>query len=149
MGQPEFLKTLIGEDSLVRGDLEANGRVRIDGDLLGSVKTDSQVIISHTGRVKGNVQAREVIVGGVIKGDVIATQRVTLLATGLLLGKVISPSLSVEQGALLEGLCHVTPRVQEVGAEYFYTRNDSYSIVDKFHPPSGDRAAESVWTPSS
>jgi cytoskeletal protein CcmA (bactofilin family) len=145
MALGEFLNTLIGEGTIIKGDLETTGQVRIDGDLIGSLKTESQVIISPTGRVKGNISARELIVGGLFKGDILTSDKVVILSSGLVLGKIISPLLVIEQGALLDGVCHITPRVKELGAEVFYQPTDYYTVEGKIKQRQNNQES-SLWT---
>ncbi len=149
MNQPDYLNTLIGEGTTVKGDLETQGQVRIDGDLIGSLKTNTQVIVSGSGRVKGNIQGRDIVIGGVIKGDIVATGRVELLSSGMLLGRIVAPSLTVEFGAVIDGLCRITPKIRDGGVVGFYDQGDYYSVQDKIAQPASRTETSEIWIPSS
>lgn len=146
MSNPEYLNTLIGEGTLVKGDIETLGQVRIDGDLVGSLKSNTLIIVSQSGRVKGNIQTRDIVIGGVIKGDILATGKVELLSTGILLGKVVAPMLSVEPGAMIDGLCRITPKILESGLMGLFDQSDYYSVRDKLTRPDPRQGTSEAWT---
>lgn len=116
--QPEsFINSLIGEGSFFKGDLTVKGLLRIDGDFLGTVTTDFRVLIGTQGRARATFHASEVIIGGAVKGDIYASQKVVIYSTGLVLGNIYAPSIQVEDGAVVEGYCCITPRLREEGTK--------------------------------
>lgn len=119
------INSIIGYGTVFSGDLDLSGLLKIDGDFSGSVKADGKVLIGHTGRAKCSVFARTVVVGGVLKGDVYAEERVVILSTGMVLGNIRSPRLVMEEGVLFNGeltITHGTPAgdlLESVGSENF------------------------------
>jgi cytoskeletal protein CcmA (bactofilin family) len=105
---------VLGEGGTYRGDVEFEGRARIDGLLLGSVAGEDLVEIGPSGRVDGEVRAPQVLVAGGVDGAIIATERCTLLDTAVVRGRVVTPWLDVRLGARIEAQVAVErPAVQE------------------------------------
>ena len=80
------INTIIGKGSSIKGDMHINGFVRLDGDIDGSLETDGNVIVGDNARIKGNVKAKSVIVGGIVVGNIIAQENVKLLSEAAVLG---------------------------------------------------------------
>ncbi len=100
-----MVNSIIGHGSEVKGEFKFQGVLRIDGVFSGELKSEGKVIIGQTGHVKTDVKAGTIVIGGLIEGNVYATKQVNLLATGKLLGDIITPSLIVEEGVIFEGNC--------------------------------------------
>ena len=64
------INTLIGNGSAISGDIKVNGFVRIDGDIDGNLETDGNVIVGENARIRGDVKAKSIIIGGIILGNV-------------------------------------------------------------------------------
>lgn len=99
------INTLIGNGSFVKGDLKVNGFIRIDGDVDGNLETDGAVIISEKARLKGNISAKSIIVGGIIIGDVTAKEGVKLLSSSAVIGNIISRKVQMEDKVIFHGHC--------------------------------------------
>ena len=99
------INTLVGPGSVIRGELSVAGFVRVDGDLEGNLETTGRVIVGERARIRGAVRCRIITVGGVIQGDVIAPDGVTILSSGTVLGSVITRKLQVEPEVILHGPC--------------------------------------------
>jgi cytoskeletal protein CcmA (bactofilin family) len=103
-----FINSFIGEGTRFEGNLSLTGLLRIDGDFLGTIRTEGKVLIGKSGRVEGSVSARTVVVGGAVKGDISCTEKLVILSSGLMLGNVRSPRLIVEEGVIVNGECRIS-----------------------------------------
>lgn len=99
------INTLIGAGSAVSGDVKINGFVRVDGDIDGNLETGGNVIIGEKARIRGNVTASSIVVGGIIIGDIIAPKSVKLLSSSAVIGDVTTHRLEVEDKVVLHGHC--------------------------------------------
>lgn len=97
------INSIIGFGTVFSGDLDLTGLLKIDGDFSGSVKAEGKVLIGHTGRAKCSIFAKTVVIGGVVKGDIYAEDRVVVLSTGMVLGNIRAPKLVMEDGVLFNG----------------------------------------------
>jgi cytoskeletal protein CcmA (bactofilin family) len=102
-----FINSIVGEGTTFKGDLNLQGLLRIDGDFTGSIKTPGKVLIGKNGRAECTINSSVVVVGGVVKGNVYASESVIALSTGMILGNVIAPQFIAEEGVLLNGKCVV------------------------------------------
>ncbi len=105
-----FVNSIIGEGTHFRGHLELSGLLRIDGDFSGSIRTSGKVIIGKNGRADCTIDAGTVVVGGAVRGNVYAEERVIVLASAMLLGNIYAPNLVIEEGVVFDGHCEVNGR---------------------------------------
>jgi cytoskeletal protein CcmA (bactofilin family) len=99
---------VIGEGSIFEGRFYVNGSILIEGKFQGDIKTDDQLIVGPTGKVKTDIIARRVIVAGTLIGNILASEEVSLLHTGKVLGNIATPKLTVEPGVITEGKVSIT-----------------------------------------
>lgn len=99
---------LIGEGSVFEGKFHVTGSIRIEGKFQGDIKTEDQLIIAPTGKVKTDIIARRVTVAGTLIGNITASEEVNLLETGKVLGNITTPKLNVEPGVITEGKVIIT-----------------------------------------
>lgn len=103
-----FINSLIGEGSFFKGDISLKGLLRIDGDFKGTISEGGKVLIGKSGRAEAVVTAGTVVIGGVLRGNVIASEKVVILSTGMVIGNIRSPRLLVEDGVIINGSCTIT-----------------------------------------
>jgi cytoskeletal protein CcmA (bactofilin family) len=100
----------LGPDCTMQGTLNFNGTMRIDGRVEGEIITTGSLIVGEGGRVHADVQAGVVVCGGTIDGNIVARERVQLLAPSVLTGTVRTPLLIIEEGAQFNGTCEMKER---------------------------------------
>jgi len=96
---------LLAEGTEFAGLLALDGPARIDGRLRGEVIGSGPLFIGPRASVEARVETDELVVAGVIAGDVRASRRIALAGTARVRGELSTPSLSLAEGALLEGRC--------------------------------------------
>ena len=99
------INTIIGKGSSITGNLRINGFVRLDGDINGNLETDGNIIIGDGARIKGDVKAKAVIVGGIVVGNILAQESIKLLSNSAVLGDVISRKVQIDDKATFNGRC--------------------------------------------
>lgn len=98
------LLTYLSQKTEFEGILHAEGMLRVDGIVHGTVEVQGDLEISSTGLVEGpEVKAHNIVVHGVLKSRVIAKGKLTLSRTARLEGDVIAGSLEIESGAYYTG----------------------------------------------
>ena len=97
----------------IKGDLSFKGSFRIDGKFSGTINSDSVLIIGDNGKVEAEIIIGNIIINGEVNGIIQAKEKVEIHASGRVLGKVITPKLSVEEGAYLEANCQITDQVPQ------------------------------------
>lgn len=99
--------TLIGEGTVIRGELRFSEGLRIDGEIIGDVVAagdqPSILVISEKARVTGKVKAGHVIINGLIMGPVQSDELLELQPKASIVGDVRYEVLEMHQGATIEG----------------------------------------------
>ena len=98
----------IGQHVTVEGKITSSQDLRIDGAVQGAIEVGGhEVVLGAGSEVKANLNARAVIVGGTVNGDVIATERIEIQSTGVLIGDIVAPRLIIQDGGLLRGKAEI------------------------------------------
>jgi cytoskeletal protein CcmA (bactofilin family) len=100
--------SVIGENSVFEGRFYVSGSILIEGKFDGDIRTEDHLTVGPTGKVKTDIYARRVTIGGTLIGNITATEEVDLLANGKVLGNVVTPKLNVENGVLIQGMVTIT-----------------------------------------
>ena len=95
--------SIISPDLRVNGDLVCSGDIQVDGWIEGDIQSRN-VVIGESATVHGAVQAENVRICGSVNGQ-IRSDNVTLEKSARVTGDILHKSLSIEQGAFLEGMC--------------------------------------------
>lgn len=102
-----IVETLVGSNSEVNGDLHFSGGCHVDGIVKGNVSADpesnSALSISEDGTVEGGVAVPYVVLNGIVRGDVVASQRVELGSTARVIGNVYYNLIEMAIGAEING----------------------------------------------
>jgi len=96
---------LIGQGTNITGDINSEGDIRIDGELIGNIASNGRVVIGDTGKITGNVTCKNCEVAGYVKGDMNIEQLINLKATSTVLGEIKTDKLSIEPGSVFSGNC--------------------------------------------
>lgn len=99
------IDTIIGEGTRILGTIHCKTLLRVDGIVEGDVLSDSKVVISEKGLVKGNVTAECFTLGGELTGNAKVREKTEILATGKLFGDIITKILIMDENAILDGKC--------------------------------------------
>lgn len=109
-GSPEDGQDVIafvGKGVEFKGTITYNGTVRIDGFLDGEIHTEGILLVGEEAVITAKISAGTVVSKGKITGDVIAKEKVKLMAPAILNGSVKAPVLSMEEGVLFNGSCEM------------------------------------------
>jgi len=97
------LVIFMGKGVSIKGDIHFEGSGRLDGKVEGKIQVDGSLILGDGAMVASEIKADTIIVGGNVKGKIIARKKVQLLKTSVVNCDISSPSLVVEEGALFNG----------------------------------------------
>lgn len=94
----------IGKSVVIRGELTGSEDLFIDGQVEGTIELKgNRLTIGPNGQVKANVNARGVVIQGKLDGNIIASDRVDLKQSAVVLGDVTTQRISIEDGAYFKG----------------------------------------------
>jgi cytoskeletal protein CcmA (bactofilin family) len=101
------IRTLIGEGTVITGELRFSEGLRIDGEVHGDVvatpDSHSILVISEKARVVGKVRAAHVIVNGSVQGPIQSDELLELQPKAQIVGDVRYEVLEMHQGATIDG----------------------------------------------
>ena len=98
----------VGGGTVVSGDAEFKGMLRIDGHFTGRIRSEKgSLIVSAGGKVDANIEVAAAKINGTVNGDIVAGQRVELGRSARVRGNLQTPALVIEEGAIFEGGCRM------------------------------------------
>jgi cytoskeletal protein CcmA (bactofilin family) len=101
--------SVIDEHLSIVGDLATDGTVRVDGRIEGSIHRTDTMIIGEGASVVGNVEAREVVIGGQLTGNLRVSGRVEVQASGTVHGDIHAAAVMLAEGGKVDGRVVVHP----------------------------------------
>jgi len=101
----QIVNNIIAAGAHVRGEIAMQGNLRIEGNFEGVIYTEGRVYISSTGKVFSDIHSDEVIVGGLLVGNIYAAKSIKFLNTGRIHGNMYTRKIAAEEGVLFEGDC--------------------------------------------
>lgn len=96
---------IISEGTKIKGDVIANGDIRIDGELLGNISAKGRLVIGPKGKIEGQIICNNIEISGFVKGKVTASELINMKSTSQIIGDIVAGKLSVEPGSLFSGTC--------------------------------------------
>lgn len=94
----------IGKAVAVKGDVTCSQDLTIDGRVDGTITLgDHNLVIGAGAAVRANLAGRIVTISGAVTGDVKASEKVELHATGSVNGDIVAPRIAMAEGAVLQG----------------------------------------------
>ncbi|HOY39535.1 MAG: polymer-forming cytoskeletal protein [Bacteroidales bacterium] len=98
---------IIGNGTVIKGDVVSTGDMRIDGLLQGNLQTKGRLIIGATGKLIGEIDCKNSEISGTIEGKIVVGELLTLKSTAKIMGDIITSKLSIEPGAIFTGTCNM------------------------------------------
>jgi cytoskeletal protein CcmA (bactofilin family) len=100
--------TFVAPSTVIVGTITGQGAYVFCGNVEGDCDIAGPVTIAEGSRWKGTLRATDVVVAGVVEGDVISRQRVEIAGTARVTGSLSGNSIAVAEGAVIEGEIKVT-----------------------------------------
>ena len=113
MGDPNAL-TSIAAGTELKGDIVSEGPIRIEGTLIGSLKTKGKLIVGTSGIIEGEVACQSADISGSTKGHLMVAELLNLQSTAKAHGEIVYGKLGVEPGAVLSGNCQMAGVVKDI-----------------------------------
>ena len=98
-------RNLIGNGTTFKGDIESNGDIRVDGRLIGSLKSNGKISVGQTGVIEGDLNCKQAEIAGVVKGTINTEELTALKSTSKVEVDLNTKQLLIEVGAQFTGKC--------------------------------------------
>ena len=103
----DTIDTLIGAGTVLKGDLEFTGGLRVDGQIKGHVSAQDNshgtLVLSESGVIEGDINVPHVVINGTVKGNVTSAGHVELQSNAKVNGDIHYKAVEMELGAILNG----------------------------------------------
>ena len=99
------METIIGPSVKVEGNFKSGGNITVNGFVQGSIKTSRDLKIGKNAKIKAEVAANNLFLQGEIRGNVLVKEKAQLTSSSKILGNIETKTLSVEEGAVINGKC--------------------------------------------
>ncbi|SBW09675.1 conserved hypothetical protein [uncultured delta proteobacterium] len=110
------ITAFLGAGTIYNGKLSFVGSVRIDGQFTGEIKSEGTLILGKEAKVEGTINVCHLVLSGNLHGDVVVTGKTILHKTANLTGNLITRSLIIEEGAMLQGSICMDPAMDTKSA---------------------------------
>lgn len=115
----------IGKSVTIKGEVSGNEDIYIDGQVEGMIEVrEHNLTIGPNGRVQANVNAKQVVLHGSLKGNVKASDRVDIRKSGSLVGDVVAARVMIEDGASIKGSVDIQKTPEPAGRPLDMKRAD-------------------------
>ena len=99
--------TLIGAGTTVKGDINSNSDLRIDGTIIGNVNSTAKIVIGASGNVEGDISGNQADIVGKVSGNIKTKDLLQLRGDCVVNGNVHAGKLQIEPTAVFNGQCHM------------------------------------------
>ncbi|MDD4801879.1 MAG: polymer-forming cytoskeletal protein [Syntrophomonas sp.] len=95
--------SFIAEGMEIKGNIQCQGSLRLDGIIDGGVDLQGDLTIGTTGMIKGEVKAVNVILAGKLEGNLVVGKKLEITSTGKIKGDIQCSIFTIEEGGTLDG----------------------------------------------
>jgi cytoskeletal protein CcmA (bactofilin family) len=124
-------EVVIGEHTEFNGNINAEGNVRIDGQLVGDVKSNGEVFIGSNSTITGDITSSQLTISGVVQGEVKVIGELKITETGNLVGDILVSSFIINKGGTFKGNCSINTADAQ---------SDLESLAKEFNIPPKEEA---------
>jgi cytoskeletal protein CcmA (bactofilin family) len=105
--------TYVGKNLTIKGTVSGEGNIIILGSFEGKFDLKGRLKIAQGARIKGNVRAADIYVNGNVEGEIAATEKVQLDNNARIKGGIITPIISILEGAMIDGEIKMSDRTAQ------------------------------------
>ena len=110
----ERIITTLGRETEFNGVMRFRDSLKIDGTFSGEIVSSGFLFVEQGATITANIRVGSVVVGGTVKGNIEATEKLEMLATGKVYGNVRTAKLKIADGVVFEGKCEMIRNPQEI-----------------------------------
>ena len=105
---------VIGKGTILEGNIETHGNLRIEGKVRGNVFSRSKVALGNGSHVDGNITAQNADIEGEVRGKLEIGEMLVLKASAVIHGDILTGKLVVEPGAIFNGTCKMGAVIKDL-----------------------------------
>ncbi len=110
----ERISTTLGKETEFNGVMRFRDSLKIDGTFSGEIVSSGFLYIEQGASVTANIRVGSVVVGGTVHGNIEATEKLEMLASGKVYGNIRTAKLRIADGVVFEGKCEMIKNAQAI-----------------------------------
>jgi cytoskeletal protein CcmA (bactofilin family) len=110
----EKISTTLGKETAFNGIMRFKNSLKIDGTFTGEIVSSGFLYIENGASVTANIRVGSIVIGGTVKGNVEALEKLEMLTTGKVFGNIRTAKLKIADGVVFEGKCEMIKNPQAV-----------------------------------
>ncbi len=103
----ERISTTLGRETVFKGTMKFSESLKIDGKFEGDIESSGFLYIEEGALVKADIKVRAVVVGGIVHGNITASEKLEMLSTGQVYGNIRTAKLRIADGVVFDGKCEM------------------------------------------
>jgi cytoskeletal protein CcmA (bactofilin family) len=103
----ERITTTLGKQTNFKGTMRFSESLKIDGYFEGRIESKGFLYVEEGSEVRADIRVGSIVVGGVVHGNIEATEKLEMLSTGQVFGNVKTAKLRIADGVIFEGKCEM------------------------------------------
>lgn len=103
----EKITTTLGKETSFHGILKFRESLKIDGKFEGEIVSPGYLVIENGAVVTANIKVGSIVIGGVVRGNIEASEKLEMLNTGQVFGNIRTAKLKIADGVVFEGKCEM------------------------------------------
>lgn len=101
-------RNIIGNGTIIKGEIESNGDIRVDGKVIGTLKSTGKIVLGQNGVVEGDIYCKQADLSGHVKGRLVVEELTSMKSTSVVEGELNTKQLFIEIGAKFNGKCEMS-----------------------------------------
>jgi len=103
----EEVSTTLGRNTHFNGVLRFRDSLKILGSFHGEIVSPGRLVIADGADIKANIRVGSIVVGGIVRGNIVAKDKLEMLTSGKVFGNIKTAKLIIADGVLFEGKCEM------------------------------------------
>ena len=108
------ITTTLGKSTVFNGTMRFSKSLKIDGRFEGEIISSGFLYVEDGAVVKADIKVGSIVIGGVIHGNIEATENLEMLSTGQVYGNIKTKKLRIADGVVFEGKCEMIKNPENV-----------------------------------
>ena len=110
----ERMATTLGKETDFNGVMRFRESLKVDGRFSGEIVSTGFLAVEQGAMVTANIKVGSIVIGGTVKGNIEASEKLEMLATGKVIGNIRTAKLKIADGVVFEGKCEMIRNPQGV-----------------------------------
>ena len=110
----DSIATTLGKETVFSGTMRFTSSLKIDGRFEGEIESSGCLHVEEGAHVRANIRVGSVVIGGIVHGNIVATEKLEMLSTGKVYGNVTTSRLKIADGVVFEGKCEMIKDPEDV-----------------------------------